>query len=119
MRASFMQSQGSVPDRTPQRKIVFLLDVDNTLLDNDHIVAELRDLLIRTAGPERAERYWTIFENHRRELGYADYLGTLQRYRLEDPRDPCLLTLSSFLVNYPFEERLFPGAMEVIRHLQR
>ena len=97
--------------------VVFLLDVDNTLLDNDHIAADLRRHLTQEVGVDRQERYWAIFEQLRSELGYADYLGALQRYRNENPRDPHLLCLSSFLVNYPFATRLYPDALDVIDHL--
>ena len=103
----------SAPD-----EVVFLLDVDNTLLDNDHIVADLDDYLRREFGDESRDRYWLIFEALRVELGYADYLGALQRYRLEDLNDPRLLQTSSFLVDYPFAKRLYPGALEVIKHLR-
>src|SRR6266481_6213744 len=89
--------------------IVFLLDVDNTLLDNDRIATQLRQHLTEVLGDERKERYWAIFEELRRELGYADYLGALQRYRIENPRDPHLLTVSMFLIDYPFANRLFPN----------
>jgi FMN phosphatase YigB (HAD superfamily) len=105
--------------QTATRRIVFLLDVDNTLLDNDHIIADLRAALKREVGVEREARYWSIFEACRSELGYADYLGALQRFRLEDPHDPNLLTISSMLVNYPFRERLYEGALDVIRHFDR
>lgn len=98
-------------------RVVFLLDVDNTLLENDRVTEDLRQYLARTVGAERQAHYWEIFEALRRELGYADYLGALQRYRLAFPRDPNLLALSSFLVDYPFAERLYPDALEVIRHL--
>jgi FMN phosphatase YigB (HAD superfamily) len=97
--------------------VVFLLDVDNTLLDNDRVAADLRGYLTREVGAERQERYWAIFEELRAELGYADYLGALQRYRVEQPRDPHLLAVSSFLVNYPFANRLFPESLDVIDHL--
>jgi FMN phosphatase YigB (HAD superfamily) len=97
--------------------VVFLLDVDNTLLDNDRIVTDLKEILIREMGITRQQRYWTIFESVRAELGYADYLGTLQRYRLENPRDPSLLAISSFLLNYPFGDRLFTGVLDVIARL--
>jgi FMN phosphatase YigB (HAD superfamily) len=98
--------------------VVFLLDVDNTLLDNDRIVADLDDHLRREFGLESRDRYWTIFEALRVELGYADYLGALQRYRLGDLNDPRLLLMSSFLVDYPFAKRLYPGALDVIEHLR-
>lgn len=96
------------------KQIVFLIDVDNTLLDNDRIVADLMRYLEREVGQEREQRYWAIFETLRTELGYADYLGALQRYRAEYPRDPRLLTVSSFLVNYPFANRLFPNSLDVV-----
>lgn len=99
--------------------IVFLLDVDNTLLDNDRVAEDLREYLELKVGYERQQRYWTIFEQLRAKLGYADYLGALQRYRLEYPRDPHLLTVSSFLVDYPFADRLYPHALEVVAHLKQ
>ena len=98
--------------------VVFLLDCDNTLLDNDLVEDDLRDHLAREFGVESRDRYWAIFEQLRAELGYAGYLGTLQRYRLGDVSDPRLLLMSSFLVDYPFAGRLYPGALDVIRHLQ-
>ncbi len=101
--------------------VVFLLDVDNTLLDNDGVQDDLSDHLEREFGRESSERYWEIFEQLRSELGYADYLGALQRYRLQQEgsgrHDPRLLLMSSFLVDYPFAQRLYPQALEVIAHL--
>jgi hypothetical protein len=97
--------------------IVFLLDVDNTLLDNDRITADLKRHLTQAFGTERQERYWTIFEKLRVELGYADYLGALQRYRAENSRDPHFLQISFYLVDYPSANRLFPGVLDVIEHL--
>ena len=78
--------------KSARERVVFLLDVDNTLLDNDRIIADLREALTREVGAEKEARYWSIFETCRSELGYADYLGALQRIRLEDPHDPALLT---------------------------
>lgn len=98
--------------------VVFLLDVDNTLLDNDRVLVDLMRHLELEVGHERQQRYWAIFEELRDELGYADYLGALQRYRVEHPRDPHLLTVSHFLVNYPFANRLFPNSLDVIKHLR-
>jgi FMN phosphatase YigB (HAD superfamily) len=97
-------------------ELVFLFDVDNTLLDNDCIALDLKRHLEYQVGAERGDRYWAIFEQLRSELGYADYLGALQRYRLENPHHPHLLAISHFLLNYPFAERLFPNALEVIDH---
>jgi FMN phosphatase YigB (HAD superfamily) len=99
--------------------IVFLLDCDNTLLDNDRVQADLRDHLAREFGPECRDRYWAIFEELRTELGYADYLGALQKYRVRHERDTRLLSMSSFLVDYSFADRLYPHALEVIHHLRR
>lgn len=96
---------------------VFLFDVDNTLLDNDHVTSDLRRHLETEVGPDRAQRYWEIFEILRSELGYADYLGALQRYRIEYPHDPRLLAVSYFLVRYPFANRLFPGSIDAVEHV--
>ena len=98
----------------PSNHVVFLFDIDNTLLDNDRVVADLMLHLDRTVGSECQQRYWAIFNDMRAELGYADYLGALQRYRVEYPHDPHLLTVSSFLVNYPFANRLFPNSLDVV-----
>ena len=98
--------------------VVFLLDVDNTLLDNDAVIEDLRRHVSDAVGAECGQRYWEIFENLRRELGYADYLGSLQRYRVEHPRDPHLLRVSLFLLHYPFTTRLYPGALDVIAALR-
>ncbi len=96
--------------------VVVLFDVDNTLLDNDRIAADLTQHLDEEIGTKGERQYWAIFEELREQLGYVDYLGALQRYRQAYPRDPHLLTLSRFLLNYPFAERLFPQACEVVRH---
>jgi FMN phosphatase YigB (HAD superfamily) len=104
---------------TAANEVVFLLDVDNTLLDNDRIAADLGDHLAHEFGDESRDRYWDIFEALRVELGYADYLGALQRYRVGAMSDPRLLLMSSFLVDYPFAERLYPGALDVIARLRR
>jgi FMN phosphatase YigB (HAD superfamily) len=102
---------------SPQNDVVFLFDVDNTLLDNDRVIADLRGYLMREVGAGSADRYFKIFEQLRTELGYADYLGALQRYRVAYPRDPRLLAISSFLVNYPFANRLFPNSLDVLERL--
>jgi hypothetical protein len=102
---------------TPPSSVVFLLDVDNTLLDNDKVAADLKRYLARAFGAERQQRYWALFEELRAQLGYADYLGALQRYRIENPRDPHLLEVSSYLVDYPFANRLFPGSLDVVEYL--
>jgi FMN phosphatase YigB (HAD superfamily) len=96
------------------QELVFLLDVDNTLLDNDRVTADLRSMLDREVGRQRADDYFAIFETLREELGYADYLGALQRYRNVSPRDPRVLYLSHFLVEYPFANRLYPESLDVI-----
>ena len=96
------------------KKIVFLFDVDNTLLDNDAVAADLRDYLLRTVGKDRCERYWSIFESMRNLVGYADYLGALQKYREDYPRSMKVLAVSDFLINYPFPTRLFPKALDVV-----
>lgn len=96
--------------------LVFLFDVDNTLLDNDRVQQDLDVHLASEFGQNARQRYWTIFEELRSELGYADYLGALERYRAEDLHDPHLLRMSAWLVDYPFAERLFPGALSAVAH---
>lgn len=99
--------------------IVFLFDCDNTLLDNDRVQDDLRTHLECEFGVEARNRYWQILEALRSELGYVDYLGALQRYRLGAPNDTRLLQMSSFLVDYPFGDRLYPGALAAIAHCRR
>ena len=103
---------------TSPQKVVFLFDVDNTLLDNDRVQDDLRNHLEREFGAETRDRYWAIFEEMRAEFGYSDYLGALQRYRLEDLCDPRLLMMSSFLVDYPFADRLYPGSLQALEHVR-
>jgi FMN phosphatase YigB (HAD superfamily) len=100
-------------------RVVFLFDVDNTLLDNDRVAADLQRHLISEVGAEGAQEYWQIFEQLRTDLGYADYLGGLQRYRAKHPHVQQLLCMSDFLISYPFAERLFPDALKVIEHVQQ
>lgn len=96
---------------------VFLLDVDNTLLDNDSAQEDYLTEIRKAVSPDAAKRYWEIFEELRAELGYADYLGALQRYRMEKMHDPNILRLGSYFLDYPFNARLYPQAIQVIRHL--
>jgi FMN phosphatase YigB (HAD superfamily) len=104
---------------TMPQPIAFLVDVDNTLLDNDRIQQDLGDHLEQNFGVAARDRYWTILEELFAELGYRDYLGALQRFRAEHPREVELLWMSSFLMDYPFADRLFPGALEVLKRLGR
>jgi hypothetical protein len=103
----------------PPDSVVFLFDVDNTLLDNDRVTLDLKRYLEKEVGSERNKRYWSIFEALRNELGYADYLGALQRYRIEYPYDSHLLAVSTYLVNYPFANRLYPNSLDVIERCQQ
>jgi FMN phosphatase YigB (HAD superfamily) len=99
--------------------IVFLVDVDNTLLDNDRLISDLMNHIATNYGPASRDRYSQILEDVRAKLGYVDYLGALQQYRLEHLDEPGLLGMSSFLIDYPFADRLFPDALRVLGHLQR
>jgi FMN phosphatase YigB (HAD superfamily) len=99
--------------------IVFLFDVDNTLLDNDHVQDELSEHLAQNYGVAARDRYWEILRALVDELGYTDYLGALERYRLEAMHCPKLLLMSSWLVDYPFADRLYPGALDVVKHVQQ
>jgi FMN phosphatase YigB (HAD superfamily) len=102
-----------------QANTVFLIDVDNTLLDNDRVIEDMRRFLEKEVGEAQHARYWELFEGLREELGYADYLGALQRYRIENTNDPHLLCISHFLVNYPFANRLYPGSLDVVEHVKQ
>jgi FMN phosphatase YigB (HAD superfamily) len=99
--------------------LVSLFDVDNTLLDNDAVARDLRAALEARVGRTLSDRYWALFEELRAEIGYADYLGALQRIRLEHPDEPHLLAVSLFLIDYPFADRLYPQALEVIAQFRR
>jgi len=99
--------------------IVFLFDVDNTLIDNDRVQADLKEHLQQTYGVAARDRYWEILEELRSELGYVDYLGALERFRIETIHRPDILRMSSWLVDYPFADRLYPGALEAVKHVQK
>jgi len=100
-------------------EIVFLFDVDNTLIDNDRVEADLHSYLATEFGPDCRDLYWRIFEQLRQELGYADYLGALERYRLEVLHNPRVLRMANWLVDYPFADRLYPGATDAVRRAQQ
>jgi FMN phosphatase YigB (HAD superfamily) len=108
-----------VTQMTETHDIVFLFDVDNTLLDNDSVQAHLSEHLATTYGVAARDRYWEIFEELREQLGYADYLGALERYRIEALHCPAVLRMSSWLVDYPFADRLYPGALAAVKHVQK
>jgi haloacid dehalogenase-like hydrolase len=99
--------------------IVFLFDIDNTLVDNDYVQADLKQHLATTYGPEARDRYWDILEQLRTELGYVDYLGALERYRLEALHRPEILGMSNWMIDYPFADRVYPGAMDAVRHVRQ
>jgi FMN phosphatase YigB (HAD superfamily) len=99
--------------------LVILFDVDNTLLNNDRVQADLDVHMSIEHGTAARNRYWEIFEELRTELGYADYLGALERYRMEEMHDPRLLRISNWLVDYPFADRLYPGALDAVKHAQQ
>src|SRR5215475_11869475 len=99
--------------------IVFLFDVDNTLIDNDCVQAHLKEHLEQTYGVVARDRYWEILEQLRSELGYVDYLGALERLRIEAMHRPDVLRMSNWLVDYPFADRLYPGALSAVKHVQQ
>ncbi len=103
----------------PEEQVVFLFDVDDTQLDNDTAQNDYLDHIRKNFGDVAAQRYWSIFLDLFREIGYADYLGALQRYRVENLHDPRLLMMSCFLLDYPFKDRLYPRALDVLKHLQQ
>ena len=104
---------------TTPEELVFLFDVGNTLLDNDRVIEDLRDHLVHEFGCESSDLYWTLFESLRTELGYADYLGALQRYRISNINNPDLLLMSGFLLEYPFADRLYANAIDALSHARR
>ena len=104
---------------TETPRVVFLFDVDNTLVDNDRVQAHLKEHLAQTYGDATRDRYWDILEELRQELGYVDYLGALERYRVEALHRPEVLRMSSWLVDYPFADRLYPGALDAVKHVQQ
>jgi FMN phosphatase YigB (HAD superfamily) len=113
-----MPTRGGTLTRAAQLDLVFLVDVDNTLLDNDAVIADLRAHLLAACGGDCERRYWDIFEQRRAELGYADYLGALQQYRFERPREPHVLDIALYLLDYPFATRVYPGALDAVRRLR-
>lgn len=108
----------SQPEGGTRDRVVFFFDVDNTLLDNDQVTADLREHLLQEFGEACRDQYFALFEELRAELGYADYLGTLQRYRLAHMHEARVPLLSAFLIDYPFADRLYPGALAVLARLK-
>jgi FMN phosphatase YigB (HAD superfamily) len=104
---------------TKKPAIVFLFDIDNTLIDNDRVQADLKAHLAQAYGPAARDRYWAILEQLRTELGYVDYLGALERFRLEELHRPDVLRMSSWMVDYPFADRLYPGALDAVKHVEQ
>src|SRR5262249_36513745 len=102
---------------TKRPAIVFLFDIDNTLIDNDHVQADLKAHLAQAYGDAGRDRYWAILEELRTGLGYVDYLGALERFRLEELHRPDVLRMSSWMVDYPFADRLYPGALDAVKHV--
>lgn len=115
--ACFEQRGERIASTAPS--MVFLFDVDNTLLDHDRENADLREYLDSTLGRDRARRYWELFEQTRIDLGYNDYLGAWQRYRLENPHEPQLLAVSYFSLGYPFANRLFPASLDAVQYAEQ
>jgi FMN phosphatase YigB (HAD superfamily) len=104
---------------TVDAEIAFLFDVDNTLLDNDHFQNDLSEQLRSTYGAETQQRYWRHFETLRSELSYADYLGALERTRLDGANDPTIFRFANWLLDYPFADRLYPDALGAVAHVRQ
>ena len=102
---------------TAAAPVVFLLDVDNTLLDNDRVQKDLDAHIAKLFGADAAKTYWTLYETLREKLGYADYLGAIQQFRLECDDEVLAQDLAAWLLDYPFAERLYPGALDAVAHL--
>ena len=99
--------------------VTFLVDVDNTLLDNDGIRADFEAHLLSAYGEAAREAYWTIQERRFAELGFRDYLGAVEEWWTDARRDPALLAFSEFILEYPYAERLYPDALDVVAWLRR
>ena len=99
-------------------ELVFLLDVDNTLIDNDRVKADLQTQIVRLVGTEGGARFWVLYDEVRREQDYVDFPRTLQRFRDEFPDERGFAQLASLLLCYPYERCLFPGALEAVAHLK-
>ncbi len=116
------KSSANFKRSAPQKSVkdlVFLFDVDNTLLDNDRLQNDLFRHIEHEFGKKALARYQAIFEELRSQLGYADYLGALERYRIENMHDPRLLHMANWLVEYPFAARLYPKALDVVKRARR
>ena len=113
-----MSSTQAAKSKRKAKRVAFLFDVDNTLLNNDQVLKDLQQHLREEVGLRKCARYWNIFEERRSELGYADYLGALQQYRTEYPHEMNLLAVSKYLIDYPFANRLFPGSLDVLQRAQ-
>jgi FMN phosphatase YigB (HAD superfamily) len=100
-------------------QVIFLFDVDNTLLDNDRMKRDLGDYVNRTFGPGAENELWTLYEEERVKHGYADFLGTLERFRLAHLQDTRVLKLANWVMDYPYIERLYPDALGVVRHVRQ
>ena len=98
--------------------VAFLFDVDNTLLDNDRLRQDLRDKLAQCCGREAHDRYWALLDEMRASLGYVDYLGALQALRNERLHDPQVMQVSQWLLAYPFAERVYPAALDVLARVR-
>jgi FMN phosphatase YigB (HAD superfamily) len=117
--ATALEMSRSEHVRNAEAGTVFLFDVDNTLIDNDQIQDDLRQELTRVHGERICARYWEIFEELRGELGYVDYFGALERLRVENPHDPTLFGVANWLIDYPFAGRLYPRALEAVKHVRQ
>ena len=105
-------------DHSPTPSVMFLVDMDNTLVDNDRFGADLHDTLTQAFGADQCARYWALYEELRQSSGVADYIGALQRFRTGLENDPALLQMSRYLLDYPFADRFYPHALETLAHLR-
>jgi len=103
---------------TEPSPVVILVDIDNTLLDNDRIQEDFKRRIEREMGTAARDRYWTIVERLFTDLGYRDYIGALQEFRVGQPQDMRLFAFSRYVVDYPFADVLYPRALDVLKHLR-
>ncbi len=106
-------------DQRGERPAVFLLDCDNTLLDNDALKADLDVRLRAFLGESLVERFWVVYEGVRGLRGTVDFPLTFERFREDLPDGATLERVRSIIMDYPFAEHVYPATLSTLRYLRR
>ena len=100
-------------------KLVFLIDLDNTILDNDGVKQDIEAKMLEILGERLAERFWHYYEAVRKDLDYIDFFETMMRLRDENPTDAAVVDeATGTLMDWDFCPRLYPRAIETVLHLK-